>query len=307
MFVLAVNSSSSHEPPTSKQPPAEPTPMTVTLGASEASAAETVPCACHVSAFVSTVRAPPRRTRFGGVERSSGGLLTKAETPCMLAAFFLSTRRRGCHLRVAEAGAPALAPSEPITTVSDGRAPSADGRSHQETGSASAASAHHPQMAEVGAPALAPSEPIAAVSDGRALSADGRSHQGSDSAPVADPRRGARSGDDSTSHFSATAPSAADDWVLATTSPPAAGHISSFLLHIRRRAADMAVAAAFGAATLADAADDTPQGRKRNNASVSGPSDDDDAGGTVAVSPWPLMSRLTSLLSPPMTPLMARW
>ena len=45
----------------------------------------------------------------------------------------------------------------------------------------------------------------------------------------------------------------------------------------------MAVDAALGAATPADAADGTSRGRKRNNASISGPSDDDDAGGSVAM------------------------
>ena len=66
---------------------------------------------------------------------------------------------------------------EPITTVSDGRAPSADGRSHRGSGLMSTASAHHPQVAEAEAPALAPREPITAVSDGRALSANDTSHQ----------------------------------------------------------------------------------------------------------------------------------
>ena len=74
-----------------------------------------------------------------------------------------------------------------------------------------------------------------------------------------------------------------DDWVPAATAPPTAGHTSSFLLHRRRRAADMAVDAALDAATHADAADDTSRGRKRNSTSISGPSDDDVAGGNVAV------------------------
>ena len=167
-----------------------------------------------------------------------------------------------------------------------------------------------------------------AVSDGRALSANGTSHQGSDPAPAADPRREAHAGNGSASHFSATAPPAADDAtataasaaatlaassspgvtvgttdgatgnaataartgmdidtdpVPATTAHPTAEHICPFLLHIRRSAADMAVDPALGAATPADAADDTPRGRKRNNASNRGPSDGDVAGGSVAV------------------------
>ena len=209
---------------------------------------------------------------------------------------------------MAEAGAPALAPSEPITTVSDGRALSAGGRSHRGSDPTSAASAHHPRMVEPEAPPPAPSEPIIAVSDGRALSTDGRSRQGSDPTPAADPHRGARAGDDSTSHFSATAPPAADDAIAtaasaaptltappspdvtvgtadgtmataasaagigmdvdtdavpAATAPPTAGHISSCLLRIRRRAAEMAVDPALGAAAPAGASQAPPPAKKR--------------------------------------------
>ena len=74
----------------------------------------------------------------------------------------------------------------------------------------------------------------------------------------------------------ATAASAADsgmdfdmDSVPAATAPPTAEHISPFLLHIRQRAADMAVDPALGAATPADTAGDTPRGRTQNGASIS--------------------------------------
>ena len=102
-------------------------------------------------------------------------------------AFLLNTYRRRCHLRMAEAGAPALAHNEPITTVPDGRAPSDASRSHRGSGLTSAASAHHPQVTEATTPTLAPSEPITTVSDGRPLSTAGTSHQGADPAPTADP------------------------------------------------------------------------------------------------------------------------
>ena len=46
-------------------------------------------------------------------------------------AFLLNTHRRRCHLQMAEAGTLTLAHNEPTTTVPDGRAPSADGRSHR--------------------------------------------------------------------------------------------------------------------------------------------------------------------------------
>ena len=73
-------------------------------------------------------------------------------------------------------------------------------------------------MTEAEAPALATGEPITSVSDdGCALSADGRPHQGSDPTPAADPHRGARAGDDSASHFSATAPPAADEATATAT------------------------------------------------------------------------------------------
>ena len=49
-------------------------------------------------------------------------------------------------------------------------------------------------------------------------------------------------------------------------------------MHIRRRAADMAVGPALGAATPAHTADDTPRGHKRNNAS----GDDDEVDDSVA-------------------------
>jgi hypothetical protein len=58
--------------------------------------------------------------------------------------------------------------------------------------------------------------------------------------------------------------------VPAATAPPTAGHISSFLLHICRRVANMDVDPALGAAAPADAADDTSRERKRNNASSVG-------------------------------------
>ena len=63
--------------------------------------------------------------------------------------------------------------------------------------------------------------------------------------------------------------------VPAGAAPLSAEYITSFLLHIRRRAADMAVDPAPGAATPADTAVDTSRGRERNNASISGPSDGD--------------------------------
>ena len=144
-------------------------------------------------------------------------------------------------------------------------------------------------------PALAPSEPITAVSDGRTLSANDTSvpSDRSDPAPAADPHREAHAGDDSASHFSATALPTADDATVtaafaaatpaafsspdvtvgtadgataaaasaadtgmgvdtdpspAVTAPPTAEHVSSFLLHIRRRAADDATATAASAA-----------------------------------------------------------
>ena len=102
-------------------------------------------------------------------------------------AFLLNTYSRRCHLRMAEAGAPALAHGEPITTVPDGRAPSGASRPHRGSGLTSAASAHHPQVTEATTPTLAPSEPITAVSAGRLLSTAGTSHQGADPAPTADP------------------------------------------------------------------------------------------------------------------------
>ena len=125
---------------------------------------------------------------------------------------------------MAEAEAPALAPSEPIIiTVSDVGPLSAGSRSCQGSDPAPAASAHHLRMAEAEAPTLTPREPITTVSDGRALSADGRSHQGSDPTPAADPRQGARAGDDSASHFSATAPPAADGATATAASAAGAG------------------------------------------------------------------------------------
>ena len=63
--------------------------------------------------------------------------------------------------------------------------------------------------------------------------------------------------------------------VPVATVPPTAEHISSFLLHIRRHAAGIAVDPALGAATPTDTAVGTSRGRKRNNASISGPSDGD--------------------------------
>ena len=81
-------------------------------------------------------------------------------------AFLLSTHRRRFHLRMAEVGAPTLAPNEPIITVSDGCcAPSADDRSHRGSVLVSAASAHHPQMVDAETTAPAPTEPTTAVSD----------------------------------------------------------------------------------------------------------------------------------------------
>ena len=71
-----------------------------------------------------------------------------------LSSFFLRTRRRAHHLQMAEAEAAALAPSEPITTVSDGRALSADGWSHQGSDPAPAADSH--QGVRAGAHAHAP-------------------------------------------------------------------------------------------------------------------------------------------------------
>ena len=133
-------------------------------------------------------------------------------------AFLLNTYRRRCHLRMAEAGAPALAHNEPITTVPDGRAPSDASRSHRGSGLTSAASAHHPQVTEATTPTLAPSEPTTAVSDGRPLSTAGTSHQGADPAPTADPRRGTRAGGSPTSHFSVMSPPAADDATMPTAS-----------------------------------------------------------------------------------------
>ena len=85
----------------------------------------------------------------------------------------------------------------------------------------STASPHHPQMAEAEAPTLAPSEPNTAASDGRALSTAGTSHQGSDPAAAVDPHRETRVGGNSASHFSATAPPAADH-ATATTASAAA-------------------------------------------------------------------------------------
>jgi hypothetical protein len=54
---------------------------------------------------------------------------TAATTAGRPSAFLLHAYRRRCHLRMAEAGAPALAHNEPITTVPDGRAPSDASRS----------------------------------------------------------------------------------------------------------------------------------------------------------------------------------
>ena len=88
----------------------------------------------------------------------------------------------------------------------------------------------------------------------------------------------------------ATAASAADtgmdvdtDLVPTTTAPPTTQHISSFLLHIRWRAAHMAVDPALGAATPVDTVDNTSRGHTQNDTSISGPGDDDVAGGNVAV------------------------
>ena len=75
-----------------------------------------------------------------------------------------------------------------------------------------------------------------------------------------------------------TDPDVETDLVSAVTAPPTAEHTSPFLLHLHRRVADMAVDPALGATTLAHTADDTSQGRKRNNAS----GNDDDADASVA-------------------------
>ena len=73
------------------------------------------------------------------------------------------------------------------------------------------------------------------------------------------------------------------DPVPATTAPPTTEHISSFLLHIRWRAAHMAVDPALGAATPVDTVDNTSRGHTQNDTSISGPGDDHVAGGNVAV------------------------
>ena len=67
-----------------------------------------------------------------------------------------------------------------------------------------------------------------------------------------------------------------------TAPPPTAEHISSFLLHIHRRATDTTGDPVLGVATPADTAADTSRGHTQNNASVSGPGDDV-AGDNVAV------------------------
>ena len=110
---------------------------------------------------------------------------TAATAAGRLSAFLLNTYRRRCHLRTAEAGAPALAHNEPITTIPDGRAPSDASRSHRGSSLASAASAHHLQVTEATTPTPAPSEPVTSVSDGRRLSTAGTPHQGADPTPTA--------------------------------------------------------------------------------------------------------------------------
>ena len=76
-----------------------------------------------------------------------------------------------------------------------------------------------------------------------------------------------------------------EDPIAAATTPPTDEHISSFLLHICRQAADVAVDPALGAATTADTdtADGTSRGRKRDGASISGPSEGIVAGGSAAM------------------------
>ena len=69
----------------------------------------------------------------------------------------------------------------------------------------------------------------------------------------------------------------------AMTDPPTAEHVSSFLLHISRRTADMTGDLVLGAATPADTADDMSRERTQNDASISGPGDDNVAGESVAI------------------------
>ena len=195
-------------------------------------------------------------------------------------AFLFNTHRRRCNLRMADAEATALAHNEPITTVPDGRAPSADGGSHRGSGLTSAASAHHLQVAEAAAPIPAPSEPITAVSDGRPLSTAGTSYQGAGPAPTADPHRGTRAGGSSASHFSVMPPPAADDATTPTASAAATLADSSSPdvtvgtaddataaapPTVRRRDDDMAVDPALGATALADASQPPPPAKKRRS------------------------------------------
>ena len=93
-------------------------------------------------------------TRHPGSPRSTSDSRVPQTRIYLPSSFFLRTRRRAHRLPMAGAEAPALAPSEPITTVSDGRALSADGRSHQGSDPTHAADSH--QGARAGAHAPAP-------------------------------------------------------------------------------------------------------------------------------------------------------
>ena len=114
-------------------------------------------------------------------------------------------------------GASATHDEPTITIVPDGRATSDTSRSHQGSGLASAASAHHPQ--------------------------------GVDPAPTADPHRGTRAGSSSASHSSVMPPPAADDATMPTVSAAATLADSS--------SPDVTVDTADGATATATSAADT--------------------------------------------------